>query len=89
VVKVRNTFFSFHYRRDVWRVNVVRNSGVVNAKAAAGWSDASLWEATKLKGKPAIRAAINRGLEGTEVTVVLIGDSGHGILPVGGRMAPG
>lgn len=69
----RSTFFSFHYQRDIWRVNVVRNQGAVDATAAAGWKDASLWEATKLKGNSAIKSTIDRALVGTDVTVVLIG----------------
>lgn len=43
-------FFSFHYERDIWRTNVVRNSGVVEGSAAAGFHDASLWEEAKKKG---------------------------------------
>ena len=46
----RRTFFSFHYQRDVWRAANVRKAGVVDASAAAGWSDASLWEEAKQTG---------------------------------------
>jgi hypothetical protein len=69
----RKVFFSFHYQRDLWRVNVVRNSGVIDGVSAAGFADASLWEETKKRGDPAIKALIDRGLDGTSVTVVLIG----------------
>jgi hypothetical protein len=69
----RKVFFSFHYQRDLWRVNVVRNSGLIEGVAAAGFHDASLWEETKRKGDDAVRSLINSGLEGTSVTVVLIG----------------
>ena len=69
----RKVFFSFHYQRDLWRVNVVRNSGVIDGVAAAGFHDASLWEETKRKGDDAIKRLINNGLDGTTVTVVLIG----------------
>lgn len=69
----RRVFFSFHYQRDIWRVNVVRNSNVIEAQAAAGWQDASLWERTKKTGDAAIKKLIDEGLEGTSVTVVLIG----------------
>ena len=69
----RRVFFSFHYQRDIWRVNQVRNAGIVDAQAAAGWSDASLWEEAKKKGDAAIKKLINDGLVGTSVTVVLIG----------------
>ncbi len=69
----RRVFFSFHYRRDLWRVNVVRNSGVVEGVSAAGFHDASLWEETKKQGDSAVKRLIDSGLEGTAVTVVLIG----------------
>lgn len=69
----RRVFFSFHYERDIWRVNVVRNSGAIEGVAAAGFHDASLWEETKRRGGDAVKRLIDRGLEGTSVTVVLIG----------------
>jgi MTH538 TIR-like domain (DUF1863) len=69
----RKIFFSFHYERDVWRTNVVRNSGVVEGSAAAGFYDASLWEETKKKGDAEVQKLIDKGLVGTSVTVVLIG----------------
>lgn len=69
----RKVFFSFHYERDLWRVNVVRNSGMVEGVAAAGFNDQSLWEETKKRGDDAIKRLIDRGLNGTSVTVVLIG----------------
>jgi len=69
----RRVFFSFHYGRDLWRVNVVRNSGVIEGVSAAGFHDASLWEETKRKGDQAIKRLIDTALDGTNVTVVLIG----------------
>lgn len=69
----RRVFFSFHYDRDIWRANVVRNSWVTQDRKAAGFFDASLWEEAKKQGQPAIQRMIDRGLENTSVTVVLIG----------------
>lgn len=69
----RHVFFSFHYQRDIFRVNIVRNSGIVIGSAAAGFHDASLWEETKRQGDDAVKRLIDRGLEGTSVTAVLIG----------------
>jgi hypothetical protein len=69
----RRVFFSFHYQRDIWRTNVVRNSGVVEGSAAAGFHDASLWEEAKRKGPAEVMRLIDAGLIGTSVTVVLIG----------------
>ena len=69
----RKVFFSFHYERDIWRTNVVRNSGVVEGCAAAGFHDASVWEEAKKKGDADVKKLIDSGLIGTSVTVVLIG----------------
>jgi len=69
----RKVFFSFHYERDIWRTNVVRNSGIVEGTAAAGFHDASLWEEAKKKGDAEVKKLIDKGLIGTSVTVVLIG----------------
>ena len=70
----RRVFFSFHYDEgDIWRVNVVRNSGAIEGIAAAGFHDTTLWEEAKRQGEDAVRRLIDTGLEGTSVTVVLIG----------------
>lgn len=69
----RKVFFSFHYQKDIWRVNQVRNSHIVEGTAAAGFHDASLWEKARKEGDEAIKNLINAGLNGTTVTVVLIG----------------
>lgn len=69
----RRVFFSFHYQRDVWRVNQIRNLDQVVGVAAAGFADASLWEEAKKKGDASIKAMIDEGLKNTSVTVVCIG----------------
>ena len=69
----RRVFFSFHYDRDIWHANVVRNSWVTQERESAGFWDASLWEKTKKRGDEAIRRLIDEGLKGSSVTAVLIG----------------
>jgi hypothetical protein len=69
----RKVFFSFHYERDIWRTNVVGNSGVVEGCAAAGFHDAAVWEEAKKKGDAEVKKLIDNRLIGTSVTVVLIG----------------
>lgn len=69
----RRVFFSFHYQRDIWRVNQIRNVGQIVGTAAAGFHDASLWEEAKRKGDAAIKAMIDAALANTSVTVVCIG----------------
>jgi hypothetical protein len=69
----RRAFFSFHYERDVWRAGQVRNSWVTKDRESAGFWDKADWEAVRKKGKSAIEKWIDDQLNGTSVTVVLIG----------------
>lgn len=69
----RRVFFSFHYQRDIFRVNQIRGLPNIVGDAAAGFSDASLWEETKRQGDAAIKRLIDNGLNYTSVTVVCIG----------------
>lgn len=70
----RNIFFSFHYQRDIFRVNIVRNHYLTKGGYnIAGYWDHSLWESVKKEGDLAITRMINQGLKNTSVTVVLIG----------------
>lgn len=74
----RRVFFSFHYKRDIWRVNQIRNIPNVTGCSAAGFQDASLWEEAKKKGESAIKKLIDDGLMNTSVTVVCIGEKTAG-----------
>jgi MTH538 TIR-like domain (DUF1863) len=69
----RRVFFSFHHTRDSWRANQVRNSWVTQDREAAGFWDAAEWEQVKRKDDATIHRWIDRQMEGTSVTVVLIG----------------
>ena len=68
----RRAFFSFKYK-DVSRAMVVRNSWVTQGKEAAGFIDAADFEEVKRKGDTAIKNWIDNQLNGTSVTVVLVG----------------
>lgn len=74
----RRVFFSFHYQRDVWRVNQIRNLHEIVGTAAAGFHDASLWEEAKRKGDSTIKKMIDDALYNTSVTVVFIGNKTSG-----------
>ncbi|MBD1890919.1 TIR domain-containing protein [Coleofasciculus sp. FACHB-SPT9] len=75
----RSVFFSFHYQRDIFRVNIVRNHAMTKGGyQAAGYWDHSLWEAVKKEGDLAIKRMINQGLQSTSVTIVLIGSETAG-----------
>jgi len=69
----RRAFFSFKYK-DVSRAIVVRKSWVTQGKEAAGFIDAADFEEIKRKGDTAIKNWIDKQLEGTSVTVVLVGE---------------
>lgn len=69
----RRVFFSFHYERDIWRVNQVRQANVVHGANDAGFFDHSEYEEAKKKTDAAIDRMIKDRLSGTTVTIVLIG----------------
>lgn len=70
----RKTFFSFHYDRDVWRVNQIRNCWVTKPSITeAGFIDAAAFEQLKRRGDDAIKRWIDEQLLNTTVTCVLIG----------------
>jgi PKD repeat protein len=70
----RRAFFAFHYERDIWRAGQVRNSWVAKPdRETAGFWDAADWERVKRQGDDAIKRWIKDQLNGTSVTVVLIG----------------
>lgn len=69
----RKVFFSFHYQSDNWRAANIRNSNVVVGIEKAGYVDSVDWEQIKRQGDDAIKRWIKFQLEGTSVTVVLIG----------------
>jgi hypothetical protein len=68
----RRVFFSFKYE-DVSRAMVVRNSWVTQDKGAAGFIDSADFEKLKRAGDRAIQEWIDDQLDGTSVTVVLVG----------------
>ena len=70
----RRVFFSFKYKQDVSRAMVVRKSWVAQGREAAGFIDVAEFEKLKRQGDIAIKNWINKQLEGTSVTVVLVGE---------------
>jgi hypothetical protein len=74
--RFRNVFFSFHYV-DVVLAAQIRNSWVVKGSEAAGFRDWADWEQVRRRDQDSIRRWINNQLDGTSVTVVLIGQRTH------------
>lgn len=68
----RKVFFSFKYD-DVHRAMNVRNSNVIASDKKSGFIDKADFEAVEKKGDKAIKDWIDEQLDGTSVTVVLIG----------------
>ncbi len=68
----RRTFFSFKYE-DVGRAMVVRNSWVTQQREARGFSDKAEFERLRRLGDRSIQSWIDSQLNGTSVTVVLVG----------------
>jgi hypothetical protein len=68
----RRVFFSFHYQKDIWRVNQVRNSGeFTDVTGVDTFYDNSLWEAAKKKGEAALKKLIAEGMHNSSMTTVL------------------
>lgn len=78
VIMARRVFFSFHYQRDVFRVNQIRSIPNVTGTSAAGFQDSSLWEKAKKESDAAVKKLIDAGLSNTSVTVVCIGEKTAG-----------
>lgn len=68
----RKVFFSFKYD-DVQRAMIVRNSNVIDDKSKSGFIDKADFEAVERQGTRAIQNWIDKQLEGTTVTVILVG----------------
>lgn len=68
----RKVFFSFQYE-DVQRAMNVRNSNVIASDTKVGFIDKADFEEVERKGDAAIKKWINNQLQGTSVTVVLVG----------------
>jgi hypothetical protein len=70
----KRVYFAFHYE-DVsnFRANVVRNHNFTGGVEKAGYFDASMWEEAKKKNPDDLKALIEKELNNTSVTAVLIG----------------
>ena len=73
----RRTFFSFHYKPDVSRAWVVRNSWVTKVaqgeREDAGFFDSSVFEKSKKESDETLKRFLREGLKNTTVTCVLVG----------------
>lgn len=63
-------FYSFHYDRDVNRVQLVENMGVLDGQAILNHQD---WESVKRGGTSAIKKWIDEQMKNKSAVIVLIG----------------
>jgi hypothetical protein len=69
----RRVFFSFHYKPDVQRSEVVKKSQFLRGKELAGFFDSSAMEEAQRKDPESLRRFLTREMEGSSVVCVLIG----------------
>ena len=65
-------FYSFHYDNDVFRVQQIRNMGVVDGNEPVSAND---WEQVKRKGDAAVEKWIDDSLKYKRCVIVLIGSA--------------
>jgi len=71
---MRKVFFSFNYERDSFRAKQAYESWMSRLdRDASGYAEDELWEELKKQGEEAIKSWIDREMQETTVTVVLIG----------------
>lgn len=71
---VRKVFYSFHYQNDITRAMAVRNRWVTfGNQVSSGIIDKADFETIQRQGESAIKRWIDKQLEGTSATIVLIG----------------
>lgn len=68
---MRKVFFSFHYDLDNWRVNQVRNMGIVEGQRIC---EPNEWEEIKRQGNENIKKWIDDNMEKCDCVIVLIGE---------------
>jgi hypothetical protein len=70
MLAIRTVFYSFHYNRDVFRVQLVRNIGAIDGSPALGGQE---WETVRRKAKSAVVEWIDKQMAYKRAVVVLIG----------------
>lgn len=69
---MKRVFLSFHYAKDNWRVQQIKNIGSIEEQPLLSYNE---WEAVKRQGDTAIKNWINNQMNGKSCVVVLIGSS--------------
>lgn len=69
----RRTFFSFHYKPDVTRAQVVKRSQIVKDREDAGFLDSSAFEEAQRKDPDSLKRFLRKEMEGASVVCALVG----------------
>lgn len=67
----RQVFYSFHYAKDVMRVQQIRNIGMIEGNTPVSPNE---WEEVKRRGDNAIREWIDNNMKYRSCVIVLIGE---------------
>lgn len=67
----RKVFYSFQYKKDVFRVQQLRNIGSLNGEKPV---TPNKWEEVEKKGKKAIKEWIDENMKNKSCVIVLIGE---------------
>lgn len=70
---VVRAYFAFHYKLDVQRANVVRNSWVTQDRQDSGYFDSGLWESSQRQGDDSLKTLMRDGVKNSTVTAILAG----------------
>lgn len=71
----KKCFLTFHYGLDAWRVQQVKNMGVIEEQPLL---TANKWEEIEAEGDEAIQKWIDNNMKGKECLVVLVGEKTAG-----------
>lgn len=71
----RKCFLSFHYDLDAWRVQQIKNMGVIEEQPIL---TANKWEEIEAEGDEAIQKWIDNNMKDKECLVVLVGEKTAG-----------
>jgi hypothetical protein len=69
----RRTFFSFHYKPDVTRAQVVKKSQTVKDHEDTGFFDSSAFEEAQRKDPDSLKDFLRKEMEGSSVVCALVG----------------
>jgi MTH538 TIR-like domain (DUF1863) len=74
----RRTFFSFHYKNDVQRAQIVKNAWVTREREDAGFFNSSAFEAAQRTNDDTLKTFLIGQMKGSSVVCALVGSETGG-----------